>query len=231
VPQRRRNDGSAPAAEPAVLRIVIILELARGVAHHLGGEHGQVGGFATGVALQALMEIRGGVEDVAMPRFPKLADVLEDLREAGPTVAAIGRKVGPAVKRFQFRRKKNVERPAALSAHGLDERHINLVHVRALFAVHLDADEVFVQEFRRLFVFKRLALHDVAPMAGRVADAQENGLVLLARFGERRLTPGKPIHGIVRVLEQIRGFLAGQMIRVGVSAGWSHVGLDWVGFF
>ena len=177
------------------------------------------------------MEISGGVQDVATPRFPKLADVLEDLHQARPTVTAIGRKIGSAVKRFQLRRKKNVERPAALSAHGLNERHINLVHVRALFAVHFDADKMFVQELRRRFVLKRLALHDVAPMAGGVADAEENGFVLVARFGEGRLTPGKPIHRIVRVLEQVRGLLAGQMIRVGVSAGWSHVGFDWVGFF
>ena len=55
-----------------------------------------------------------------------------------------------------------------------------------------------------VFVFKRFAFHHVAPMAGRVADAQENRLVLLARPGKGGRAPGIPVHRIVRVLEEVR---------------------------
>ena len=49
--------------------------------------------------------------------------------------------------------------------------------------------------------------HNVAPMAGRVANAQENGFILSARFFQRRLhvPPGVPINRVVRMLQKIRG--------------------------
>ncbi len=66
-----------------------------------------------------------------------------------------------------------------------------------------------------LFVFKRFAFHDVAPMAGRIADAQKDGFVLRARLGERFVAPRKPVHGIVRVLQEIRRFFAGEPVGMG----------------
>jgi hypothetical protein len=53
---------------------------------------------------------------------------------------------------------------------------------------------------------KRLARHDVAPVAGRVANGQEDRLVLGARFSQRLLVPLAPIDGIMRVLQQVRAF-------------------------
>ena len=47
-----------------------------------------------------------------------------------------------------------------------------------------------------------------------IADAQENGFVLRARLRKRLVVPREPVHGIVRVLEQIRRFLARQTIGV-----------------
>src|SRR5580700_6578129 len=50
-------------------------------------------------------------------------------------------------------------------------------------------------------------------MARRIADRQKDGLVFRARLLKRGLAPGIPIHGIVRVLLQVRTLLADQMIR------------------
>src|SRR2546427_4897842 len=111
-----------------------------------------------------------------MTGLPQLADVLEDLHQARPAVAAIRRKIRSAVERLQFGGEKDIERPAALTAHRLDEGHVYLVHVRSLFPVRFDADEVLIEKLGDLNVFKRLAFHDVTPVAGGVADAQEDRL-------------------------------------------------------
>ena len=59
--------------------------------------------------------------------------------------------------------------------------HVDRVDVRALLAVDLDADEALVHQRRDLRVLEGLALHHVAPVAGRVADRDEQRAVLLAR--------------------------------------------------
>src|SRR5258708_7927099 len=50
-------------------------------------------------------------------------------------------------------------------------------------------------------------------MAGRIADRQENGLVLAARLPERFVAPRVPVHGIGRVLQQVRTALARQTVH------------------
>src|SRR5438045_3608544 len=104
-----------------------------------------------------------------MTGLPQLADVLKDLHQAWPAVAAIGRKIRSAVEWFQIGGEKDIQRPAALTAHRLHRGHVNLVHVRSLFPVHFDADEVLIEKLRDLFVFERLASLDVKPGAGRMA--------------------------------------------------------------
>ncbi len=53
-----------------------------------------------------------------------------------------------------------------------------------------------------MLVLEALALHDVAPVAGRVADAQQDGPVLARCAALERLGPPRvPVHGVVRVLD------------------------------
>jgi hypothetical protein len=60
-----------------------------------------------------------------------------------------------------------------------------------------------IQEVGKTVVLEALVLHDVAPVARRVAHRQKNGFVLLARTGERLITPGIPVNRVVFVLEEI----------------------------
>ena len=165
------------------------------------------------------MDVRRRAGQVGAARLPELLDLLQDLQEAGPAVAVVRREIGAAVERLQVRREEHVQRPAALAGRGLDEGHVDLVHVRPFLAVHLDADKMRVEERGDCRVLERLALHDVAPVAGRVADAQEDRLVLLARLGKGLLAPGKPVHRVVLVLEQVGRFLARQAVGVGRGGG------------
>ena len=60
----------------------------------------------------------------------------------------------------------------------LYESHVDLIDVRSLFPVHLDADKVLLEDGSNLLTLKRLSLHHVTPVAGRVTNRQEDRLVL-----------------------------------------------------
>ena len=160
-----------------------------------------------------LREPRGVGLDVLAARRPQLRDALEQLDPAGLAPARVRREVCAAEERLEFRRQKNVERPAALAGHRLDGGHVDFIDVGPLFAVQLHADEFLVHHGRHFRAGEALALHHVAPMAGRVADREQQRLVLLLRRLESLVPPGPPIDGIVLMLEQIRAFLGGETIR------------------
>src|SRR3569623_1378778 len=48
-----------------------------------------------------------------------------------------------------------------------------------------------------------LVRHDVAPVASRVPDAEEDRDVTTPRLGERLLAPRPPVHRVVLVLQQV----------------------------
>ena len=141
---------------------------------------------------------------------------LEDGFEAGDDVVAallvVWREVGAAEDGLAFRREEHGHGPAARLAGDVQRRHVHVVHVGAFFPIDLDADEVLVEQLGHVRVRERLAFHDVAPVARRVADGQEDELLFLPGFVEGFLTPRVPVHGVVGVLEQVRAALLGQAI-------------------
>ena len=62
-------------------------------------------------------------------------------------------------------------------------------------------------------VLERLVRHHVAPVAGRVADRDEQRAVLVARPRERLLAPRLPVDRVVLVLQQVRRALAREAVR------------------
>ena len=139
------------------------------------------------------------------------------LPNAGMPWRSVGREVGAAEERSQVRREEDAHRPAAGAGHGLDGGHVDVVEVRPLLAVHLDADEVLVHERGDLGVLEALALHDVAPVARRVADREEDRPVLALRPLERLGAPRVPVDRVVGVLEQVRARLVRQPVRHGAK--------------
>ena len=131
----------------------------------------------------------------------------------------LGREVGPAVERLAVGRQEDAHRPAALAGHRLDRGHVDLVEVGPLLAVDLDRDEVPVQVGGRGRVLEALALHDVAPVAGGVADREEDRPVLGLRPGERLRSPRVPVDRVVGVLEEVRAGLAGESVGHGRMVG------------
>src|SRR6185312_16642944 len=103
---------------------------------------------------------------------------LHHLPEARQALARLRREVGAAIERDGFGVEKDGQRPASLSRHSLDRLHVDVVDVWALLAIDLDRDEVLVQIRGGLLVLERLALHDMAPMTGGVANGEQDRLVL-----------------------------------------------------
>ncbi len=128
--------------------------------------------------------------------------------------AVARREIRAAEERLARRREPDAHRPAARSGQRLHRGHVDRVDVGPLLAVDLDADVVLVHEARDLLVLERLALHDVAPVAGRVADRQKDRTPGAPRFLERLVAPRIPVHRVVRVLQQIGARLQDQTIGV-----------------
>ena len=90
-------------------------------------------------------------------------------------------------------RKTNyIVRSCSLSSAHLYEGHVDLINVRSLFSVHFDAHKVFAEQCANLLALKRLLLHHVTPVAGRVANGQEYRLALRLGFVKRLFTPRVP---------------------------------------
>ena len=137
--------------------------------------------------------------------------------KAGSAVLPVGREVGPAVEDFAGRGEEGGERPAALPGDRLDGVLVAGVDVGALVPIHLDADEVLVEELGQVGILVRLPVHHVTPVAPDRADVEEHRLVGAAGGGEGLLSPGIPMDRLVGGGAEIGG--AGRAEAVGGHAG------------
>ena len=127
---------------------------------------------------------------------------MQDLgKRAAP--ARLGRPIGAPEHRRAVGRQEHGQRPAALLAHRMQRRHIDVVDVRPLLAIDLHVDEQAVHQRGGLLVLEGFVRHHMAPVAGGVADRKEDRTVARARLGQSRRAPGPPVHGIMGVLQEI----------------------------
>src|SRR5439155_14117037 len=99
---------------------------------------------------------------------------------------------------------KDCQRPATAASHeGLCRFLIDIVQVGTLFTVYLYVDEMFIHQPGNVGVFKGFPLHHMTPVTGGIADGEENWLVLRLGASQGFVSPGIPVHGIVRMLLEI----------------------------
>ena len=204
---------AAPAAPLPVERRHQVLE--RAVEQPLGQLAGVVGRLDLGRAAEVLHQLarttcrsaRACRRQTPRDRLPARS------RNARMPSRGVGREVGAAEERLAVGREEDGERPAAAAGDRDDGLHVDRVDVGPLLAVDLDADEVLVHHARRLGRLERLALHHVAPVAGRVADREQDRLVLVARLRERLLAPRVPVDRVVGVLQEVRAGLLREAVR------------------
>src|SRR5262245_19897359 len=147
-------------------------------------------------------------DDLAAPVRPRVGDRRQEAREPGQSVTVDRREVRAAVEGCAIGSQKHGHGPPAVSRQRLDGLHVDLVDVWTLLAIDLDVDEVLVHHAGDLGILERLVLHHVAPVARRVADREEHGLVLGPGLRECLVAPGIPVDGVVGMLEQIGAGLA-----------------------
>ena len=75
-----------------------------------------------------------------------LAEGQQQAGKTGQAAPVLRGKIGAAIKRLQLRGEKDAQGPAAPADEGGDHVHVSLVQFGALFPIHLDGDEVFVQD-------------------------------------------------------------------------------------
>jgi hypothetical protein len=90
-----------------------------------------------------------------------------------------------------------------VSGERLNRLHVNRVEVGAFLAVDLDVDEQLVHHRGGGLVLEGLVRHDVAPVARRITDAQQDRLLCGPRELECFRSPLIPVDRIVRVLAEI----------------------------
>ena len=147
--------------------------------------------------------------------------------DPGAAHAVSRREVRAPVKGLPLGREEDAHRPAAVLREELHGLHVDGIDVGALFAIDLDRHEEAVEHLGDLEVLERLLLHDVAPVARRVAHGEEDRHVALARLREGLVAPGTPVDRVVRVLQQIRARLQGEPVHeLGTALG-SHVTRPW----
>ncbi len=211
--QVRRTRELRRVAEPTPLRVERLLIVLDRRIEQRGARHWARCDLAPAQGREPRHDAIGRLgHPIAFDR-PGSRHLAQDINETGPTPSRERRKVGAAVERLQRRREPDAHRPAAATGRGLHESHVDTVDVGPLLAVDLDRDEPAVQDVGDLGVLERLALHHVAPVTGRVADREEDRLVLLPGSRERLVTPRIPVHGIRGVLQQVGTRLVGQAVR------------------
>ena len=65
---------------------------------------------------------------------------------------------------------KDIERPTARLLDHLHRFHVDLIHIRTLFAIHLHTDEVLIHQLGDIVTLKTLMRHHMTPVAGRITD-------------------------------------------------------------
>ena len=151
----------------------------------------------------------GILRDLVSFLLPNARYLGQDVVETGPSVFCLGREVGATPERKGIRGQEHGERPATLLPQAVKGRHVDTVDIRALFAINLYVDEVLVHKTGGDRVFKTLVSHDMAPVAGGIADGQKNWLVAVLGLLKRLFTPPHPVYWIILVLKEIgAGFQA-----------------------
>ena len=197
------------AAEAAVFGVIDRGELPRGFFQQL---FIQRRGLRPRHRAQRRRDVASGTQQLIPAAAPFSGYGAQQLQKPDPPADAVLRQIRPRKKRLLLRRHYDRQRPARAAGERLTHAEIHRVHVRPLLPIHLHGDEVPVQHLRDLQVLERFVRHHMAPMAGRIPDAQEHRLVLPPRLFKGRPAPRIPVHWVLRVLKQIWGFFVYQRV-------------------
>jgi len=134
---------------------------------------------------------------------PGRSHLVKHLAEGRHPVPGHRWKVGDPREGPQVGKQEQVGGPSGIALEREERLDVDGVHVRAFLPVHLDGHEMGVEESRHLWVREGLMLHHMAPVAGRIADREQDRPVLAPRLLEGLRCPGVPVHRVVGVLQEV----------------------------
>jgi len=91
---------------------------------------------------------------------------------------------------------------------------VDLVKIGPFLAVDFDVDKERVHPLGDIRIFEALMRHHMAPMAGGIADREQDRLVGGLGSGEHHIAPGLPMNGIVLVLKEVGARLLAEAVMV-----------------
>ena len=151
--------------------------------------------------------------DVVAPLASASATARRSSAERRQSVSRLRREVRAGVERPPVGREEDGHRPAALAGHRHGRVHVERVDVGPLLAVDLHVDEALVHERRGRSVLERLVRHHVAPVAGAVADREQDRPVLGSRPRDASSPHGYQSTGLSACWQQVRARLAREAVH------------------
>ena len=193
--------GTSGAPEPATRSVVHGgYGCERGIGHH--GVEGRTVTWL-GARARAGGDLARAAEHLRPPRSPRAHDCLDDVPERRYLPDRVRGIVRTREERLAVRSGPHRHRPTPVAGQGLGRRHVHGVDVGTLLPVHLHRDDVGIEVGSHRSVLERLVRHHVAPVAGRVADRDQDGDVAALGLGERLGPPLPPVDRVARVLAQV----------------------------
>ena len=184
--EQRRGRELRCGTEPSVDRVCVLAQnLQRTVGEFLvvgSGEglslvlvmaHGHRGGqltVAASLVPQGCCNLLCLLLDLLAALGPCFPDGFAHLGEGGDAPHALRRKVGPGVEDLAMASGEDTHRPAALAGERLGGCHVGIVDLRVLFAVNFDGYKALIEQSGQGWVLEGFSGHNMAPVAGRVAD-------------------------------------------------------------
>src|SRR2546430_8436427 len=142
--------------------------------------------------MMVMVIIRHGEQDTRKARHGLLS-----------ILTVVGWEIGTPVERTTVGSKEDGHGPATLLCKGLHCLHIDVVYVGSFFTIYFNGDKMLIHQASYVFVLEGFALHDMAPVAGRVANTEQDGFILLLRLLQGFFAPWVPIYGVVGMLQEV----------------------------
>ena len=133
--------------------------------------------------------------------IPHLLDLSDQLHQSRQAHMPFFWYVSGSEEGFFIRSHHNGQWPSPSAADSYGRGHVDLVYVRPLLPIDLDADEGLIQEAGHIGILKGLVGHDMTPVAGGVAHREKDRFILPSGCLECLLSPGVPVHWIAGMLQ------------------------------
>ena len=200
--QHRRYGEFGRVAESAEAKVFQTHELDRDPVES-GGDRKRTPGALLRGGRERLGDEGRALGDLGAAGGPGIRHRFEHLPERRMPRQRQRRKVGAGVEGPPVGGDEHSERPAEPTHESTGRGEVAGIDFGMLLPIHFDAHEVQVQVVGQFRVAETLPGHDVAPVAGRVADRDEHGHVAQPRLHEGLRAPAVPGDGVVGMRAQV----------------------------